>query len=534
MATNPYATVQPVAQVVSIKPGERTLETIDARFTRALKLRGQWEGVIQECYDYALPMKESMFEASPGRSSVDHIYDETAVVGVQEFASRLLAGLVPNYSKWSEYTAGPDIPEDQRREVNAKLEDVTEYVFEVIHNSNFAQEATEAFLDVAVGTASMWVGDGDEKSPILCKAIPVNQLVIDKGPDDMIDLNGRARRVQISMIPQIWRGAKLSEDMRKAMVEKPERETEIRECVYRDYDKPNETYLFKAFSPEFKEILLQQTYLGEGSNPFITFRWSKLAGEVWGRGPLLNALPAIKTCNLTVQLILENAEMSIAGAYTAEDDGVINTDTVRIVPGSVIPIAPGSNGLRPLTSGGSFDVAQLVLQDMRANIKRALYNEMLGNPERTPMSATEVSERMADLSRQIGSAFGRLNAEFVNPFLRRVLFLLRRQGRIELPSIGNRVVKVQPQSPLSRAQAYQEVSDLNRFMELVAARFGPQLLNVFIKGEEAVPLIAGKMNIPDRVIRSKPEQAQIVAEMAKVMGGMNGPEGQGGPPPAGA
>jgi hypothetical protein len=30
------------------------------------------------------------------------------------------------------------------------------------------------------------------------------------------------------------------------------------------------------------------------------------------------------------------------------------------------------------------------------NIKRALYNDMLGNPDRTPASATEVAERMAD------------------------------------------------------------------------------------------------------------------------------------------
>ena len=44
---------------------------------------------------------------------------------------------------------------------------------------------------------------------------------------------------------------------------------------------------------------------------------------------------------------------------------------------------------------------------MRTNIKKALYNDMLGVAnEKTPMTATEVAERMADLSRQIGAAFG--------------------------------------------------------------------------------------------------------------------------------
>ena len=45
---------------------------------------------------------------------------------------------------------------------------------------------------------------------------------------------------------------------------------------------------------------------------------------------------------------------------------------------------------------------------MRLNIKRALYNDMLGNPDKTPATATEVAERMADLSRRMGSAFGQI------------------------------------------------------------------------------------------------------------------------------
>ena len=72
---------------------------------------------------------------------------------------------------------------------------------------------------------------------------------------------------------------------------------------------------------------------GIGSNPFVCFRWSKCAGEVYGRGPLINALSAVKTTNLTIELILENAQMAISGIYQMEDDGVINPDTISISPG---------------------------------------------------------------------------------------------------------------------------------------------------------------------------------------------------------
>ena len=51
---------------------------------------------------------------------------------------------------------------------------------------------------------------------------------------------------------------------------------------------------------------------------------------------------------------------------------------------------------------------------------------MLGMPNQsTPMSATEVAERQADLSRQIGAAFGRLQSEMVTPVLQRVIYILK-------------------------------------------------------------------------------------------------------------
>jgi hypothetical protein len=80
-----------------------------------------------------------------------------------------------------------------------------------------------------------------------------------------------------------------------------------------------------------KHILLEEEYSGDGSNPYLVFRWNKASGEVYGRGPVFNAMGAIKTCNLTIELILQNAQMSVSGVYTYEDDGVINPDNISLV-----------------------------------------------------------------------------------------------------------------------------------------------------------------------------------------------------------
>ena len=163
------------------------------------------------------------------------------------------------------------------------------------------------------------------------------------------------------------------------------------------------------------------------------------------------------------------------------------------MPGTVIPKAPNSAGLQPVQAAGSFDVANLILSDMRLNIKRALYNDMLGNPDRTPATATEIAERMADLSRRIGSAFGRLQAELVQPVLQRVVHILKKQNRIKVPTINGRQVKVRSVSPLSQAQANADISSVARFLELTQARFGQELTNILINSEETATYLAKKV-----------------------------------------
>ena len=143
----------------------------------------------------------------------------------------------------------------------------------------------------------------------------------------------------------------------------PEGKTKILEVSCRLYDDPNEEkYGYYVIDINEKVMIMSEDYTGVGSNPFIAFRWSKASGEVYGRGPALNALSAIKTCNLTIEMILENAQMAISGIYQIDDDGIINVDTINLVPGTVIPKAPNSQGLQPIRAAGSFDVANLILK----------------------------------------------------------------------------------------------------------------------------------------------------------------------------
>jgi len=134
----------------------------------------------------------------------------------------------------------------------------------------------------------------------------------------------------------------------------------------------------------------------------IGVRWLKAPGEVYGRSPVMKALPDIKTANKVAELILKNAPIAVTG----NDDGGVE--------GAIIPKAVDSAGLTPLEAPGNFDLSQLILQDLRKNIRRALLVEKLGQPEDPRMTATEVLERSADMARLLGATYGRLQSELFN------------------------------------------------------------------------------------------------------------------------
>ena len=99
------------------------------KYQKAKAFRENWVPLFEECYEYALPQRESFYYEEAGQRRDEKIFDETAVVGVQEFASRLQSGIVPNFARWADLMSGSEVPKDQREAIDNELDEVTEYVF---------------------------------------------------------------------------------------------------------------------------------------------------------------------------------------------------------------------------------------------------------------------------------------------------------------------------------------------------------------------------------------------------------------------
>ena len=492
----------------------KSIEDIIRCESRAVAMRTTWEGTWGDCYDYTMPGHSGFSRQTRGDRGDELIFDDTAVVGVQEFSSRMIQGIVPDNARWIRLepspTAAGELDDDQLKTVQGNLDEVTNYLFEVIHNSNFSQEAHEGFLDLAVGTGNMTIEEGDAVHPIKFNTVPLYQIALEPAPFDGIGGQFRKRKVRVDQIKVIWPQAKLPTKYSRRMSTKPDEELEVSEYTYRDWSEPLiYRYYHCVYLSKDKEKIYEEEYNGLGSSPWVNFRWSKVASEVYGRGPVYNALAAIKTANLTVQLILENAELALSGVWQGDDDGVLNPANIRMIPGTVIPRSPGSRGLEPLQFPGNFDVSQLVLADMRQNINKALYNETLGRRQGTPISATEVAERMAELSRQLGSVYGRLQAEFVFPVIQRVIYLLKKQGRIELPEIDGREIQIRAVSPMLRAQRNEDISQHINFASVIGQLFGPELVQTIINPSKYSQKLSQWYEVDQTLLRDENEQQQM-------------------------
>jgi hypothetical protein len=162
------------------------VDSVLKKYKEAEMLQDHWKPKYEEAYEYTLPQRQSFYEETPADRRTDKIFDETAVVGIQEFASRLQSGMVPTFARWANLEAGVEIPEENVEEVNQQLDSITSYIFEILGSSNFNQEVHESFMDLAVGTGCLMIEEGDAINPIKFTSVPLPQVKFLNGPDNKI------------------------------------------------------------------------------------------------------------------------------------------------------------------------------------------------------------------------------------------------------------------------------------------------------------------------------------------------------------
>lgn len=398
-------------------------------YKRAISLREPWLSRWDDARRYTMPTSDT---------DLATLFDATASDAADNLAASIYTLLTPPESMWLQLVPESDLSPD--------AEYATQVLRANINDSNFYTTIHQCYMDlVTLGTACLFMAQNPigASSAFNFTAIPISDIAI--LPNAVFHTTSMTAREVMEKYP-IWTPpANLRDSIKN--------DAEIQLKLVQSLVGTEFTAWLDVGGDIENNIVSRGTF---ETNPYIIFRWSVASGELYGRSPIMRALPDIKTANKVVELVLKNATIAVSGIWQADDDGVINLNNINLTPGAIIPKAVGSSGLTPLTSAANFDVSQIILKDLRERIRHTLLADRLGLLSEKEMTATEIMARNADMMRILGATYGRLLHEFIRPLCDRGLQILSSRGLIEPISL-NSDAELKYIAPIAQMTAIESV-----------------------------------------------------------------------------
>ena len=376
---------------------------LEQMYRRALDARARWLARWDAAMRYTMPTNDT---------DVATLFDATAADAVDNLAASIYSLMTPPESLWLTL-----IPES---DASPDADAATAALRANLNDSNFYTTIHQCYLDLVIlGTACLFMAETPigASSAFSFTAVPMRDIAI--LPNAVFHTATMPACEVLEKYPTWTPPADIADQIKRDPA------TPLR--LVQSLVGTEFTAWLDVGGDIENNIVARGTF---ETNPYIIFRWSVLSGEQYGRGPVLRALPDIKTANKVVELVLKNATIAVSGIWQADDDGVINLNNINLTPGAIIPKAVGSSGLTPLSSGADFDVSQIILKDLRERIRHALLADRLGLLSEKEMTATEIMARNSDMMRILGATYGRLLHEFIRPLTDRGLQILSRRGVI--------------------------------------------------------------------------------------------------------
>lgn len=481
------------------------IERLAKRSQKAWSNADQHHSALKEAYLWLMPeryaeMNTASTSGGSKRGSFDHIFDPVGMQSLEDGASQIAEALHPWDQVWARWVPRMDVPVEQRTAIEKAGETFTDMCASMIARSNFDGAAVAAHKDFLLGTGFLVVDrDPWDMGRVHFTAAPAYLWAIEA------DTSGRIQAMFYKMVIRardaehtLPMGQWSPETIRLAQ-EQPDTDVEVEMAIYRQHDKGNwrTCYYEKATKHEVWAKVSR-------TSPVIVYRAGLVAGRAWGVGPGIKALPDVKVLNKVVELVLRNAAIAVTGIWQADDDGVLNPNTVRLVPGTIITKAMGSDGLQPLASPGDFNVAELILNDLRVNVRRAFY---VTRVEEREMTAEEYSGRLRQQMREQRGVYGQLK-EFVEQLYLRLMDLAVEMG-MTTPSAFEQMAQIELTGPLALDARGAAVDRLKQMKADLDFLFSPEIALAAFKPEVTIPWVGEQRHANSDAVRTKEDLIQL-------------------------
>lgn len=423
-------------------------------------------GIWQRRQDVASQMDEVAKYICPDRSGFqtsldvgdegrERIWDSTPEMCNDLLASTLHSLLTSPTTDWLML----QIEESEASKDSAEwLEHVQRQMLDICKSpgSGFGNEVYTFYADYGGLGWSVFYVEDDEGSPIRFRAIAPSECSFAENADGIVDTVVR----KYSLYPaQVLEEFKTASDGVKALAGSQNlgQKVEITHITFPagklpDLDiKPNNPkmqYVSVYYETGTKHILRQSGYF---ENPYMVARWSKRAGEVFGRGCGHKALPACRVLNIVTPAQMLAAEKISNPPVAVTDDTVIGP--VRSGPGGITYLRPNSE-IKPFPTPVNIEATEVIIQRQQTMIREAFMYDRLVAANDPQMTATQVMAIERRRYMLLSSVLSRLESEFLAGLIDRLFGIMFRRDLLPpIPEeLGGQELRVKYVSPISRAQ----------------------------------------------------------------------------------
>lgn len=517
------------------------------RWTAVAAERSQFETVWQEIADNLLGRRDFVGVATPGRKRMTQIYDSTGLQAADMLAAALHSLLTNPAGRWfSLRPEAPALAADPAVRDWLEAAETAMYAAFAASATNFAPQIHEVYLDeVAFGTAALYIGDRPGQG-LLFSARPLGEIAIAENAEGRVDTVFRRFRFTARQADETW-GAAAGPAVRAALAAgRPEQNFSFLHCVTpRRAGIPRSSpgsAAGLAAGPAARLPIASYylalddgplagvgngatggTGMGRGARliaesgyhemPYMVPRWSKDAGEVYGRAPGWNALADQKMLNEMSKTVLKAAQKAVDPPLLVADDGVVMP--LRVGPGGVNVVRAGAlaaDPLRPLRNEARIELGLEMMEQRRTAIRNAFHHGVLQLFQDPRMTATQVLQLVTEMQRLMGPMLGRQQAELLEPMIERVFGILLRAGALPPPpaALAGTAIRIDYVSPIARAQQSGEAQAMLRTLEAAQAfaALDPQVADN-LDGDAGLRAIAEATGAPGRLLRSEADVAAL-------------------------
>ena len=491
--------------------------------------RSIWESHWQEIHDVIIPLVAHFNRTNVrGEKAHNKILDSSGEQAGEMLAGALLGLLVSPDRQWMSLKAtNEDLNGNDR--VAIWLDDSTKRMLKVFNSprSNFYLSQHEKYLElVNLGTGAQFIADRPGIGPKFMGRT-LSEIYLSENADGDVDQVFRWYKLAARQAVQHF-GRAAGEKVNKAA---GTQKRELDEFEFIHAVMPRQTRDITRLDPrnmEFASITVNVSEKctvresGFMEMPYITPRWSKRAGESYGRGPGSKALSDVKMLQRTMKVTIRGNEKLIDPALQVADDGV--SSPINMQPSAINYVRfdllrQREGAIRPINTGARPDVGDDFMEGIRLRIDNAYFKPLLQLSRDPRMTASQFLGLQQEALQVLSPFLGRLQSEDLGPIIERTFAVMLRRGMLmdPPPELEGEELEVEYLSPVAKAQKLEEARGVAQTMEILTPLIQAQAdILDNIDGDLTFREVADTLSWPRDTIRAMEVVDQMRAARAEV------------------